>query len=404
MNERLYYADAYLRDFDAKVIDCQSRQDGPWLLLDQSAFYPASGGQPHDTGSLRAGSLVLEVLDVQADGEGRVWHKADKPLKPGTPVQGSIDWTRRFDHMQQHGGEHILAGSLYALYQGYVHGLHVSKDVSTIDVTLPGGRTRLSKEEITALESLANRRVQLDAPIRCWFPEPQELPGLPLRKEPTVEDHVRIVAAGDFEMVACGGTHPASTGQIGLIKVLDCAPSRGKMRLTFICGMRAIRHYQALFTAAVEASALFSSPLEALSQAARHVLDEQALLREQMSVLKVKLAEALLRDITAQPQLLPDGTVLFQAVLEDMDMEGLKAAANALIQKDGCVALLGAPKEGGFHLLFARHARVPADMSVLLRASGAKGGGRPDFAQGSALTADALGKAAGLLIDKQSLA
>lgn len=401
MSERLYYGDAYLRDFEARVVACQTRQDGPWLTLDRSAFYPTSGGQPFDTGTLTAAGQVCRVLDVQVDDEGNVWHRTDVPLEPGDPVQGSIDWPRRFDHMQQHGGEHILAGSLYALYQGYVHGLHVSADFSTIDVTLPGGRMRLSAEEITALETLANRRVQLDAPIRCWFPSHEELSCLPLRKEPTVEGNVRVVAAGDFEMVACGGTHPSSTGQIGLIKVLDSAPSRGKMRLTFVCGARAIRHYQALSRAAGEASALLSIPPESLSKAVKRLLDEQTALREQLTACRLKQSRAQAETLMAQAQTLPYGARLVRAVLSDTDMEGLKTVAGELIGQEGCIALLAAPKAEGFHLLFARHAGLAQDMAVLMRVSGAKGGGRPDFAQGSAQTAETLEKAAAMLIDKQ---
>lgn len=401
MSERLYYEDAYLRDFEAKVTDCQIRQDGPWLLLDRSAFYPTSGGQPHDTGRLKSGGQMLQVLDVQADAEGSVWHKVTAPLAPGDPIHGSIDWPRRFDHMQQHGGEHILAGSLYALYRGYVHGLHVSADVSTIDVTLPDGRMRLNDDEITALETLANQRLQLDAPIRCWFPEPEELSRLPLRKEPTVEGHVRIVAAGDFEMVACGGTHPSSTGQIGLIKVLDSAPSRGKMRLTFVCGARAFRHYQALCCAAGEASALLSIPAESLSKAVKRLLDEQTALHLQLNKLLHIQAQARARELTSNAQTLPNGIRLIKAILDDTDMEGLKTMASELIAESHCVCLLAAPKAEGFHLIFACHSSLTQDMAALLKASGAKGGGRPDFAQGSAFSAESLEKAAAILIDKQ---
>ncbi len=402
MSERLYYGDAYLRDFEAKVTECQSRQDGPWLALDRSAFYPTSGGQPYDTGILKTGGQVLRVLDVQADAQGTVWHRVDAPLAPGDTVQGSIDWPRRFDHMQQHGGEHILAGSLYALYQGYVHGLHVSAGCSTIDVTLPNGRMRLDREEITALETLANRRVQLDAPIRCWFPSPEELSGLPLRKEPTVEGNVRVVAAGDFEMVACGGTHPSSTGQIGLIKVLDSAPSRGKMRLTFVCGMRTLRHYQTIYRAAEEASALLSIPPESLSKAVKRLLDEQTALRLQLNKLLHIQMQARARELMVKARILPSEIRIIQAVLDDADMEGLKTVASELIAENQCVCLLASPKAEGFHLLFACHTGINRDMAALMKASGAKGGGRPDFAQGSAQSVETLEKAAAMLIDKQS--
>ena len=234
MTERLYYEDAYLTEFDALV--SETRPDG-WITLDRSAFYPTSGGQPYDTGTLNG----IAVTDVQVR-DGVVWHRIDAPFAAGDRVHGVIDWERRFDHMQQHAADHMLAGAAWQLYGGVTIGLHLGAEDSTIDMDLPGGRTHLTAAEIDELETLVNRRVQRDDPIRCWFPDPAELETLPLRKRPTVSEHVRVVAMGDYEMVACGGTHPATTGQIGPVRILSSAPARGKMRLRFVSGMRAVRH------------------------------------------------------------------------------------------------------------------------------------------------------------------
>ena len=236
MTERLYYDDATLTEFDATVLECVPDNGAYRVRLDRSAFYPTSGGQPFDTGALGGAA----VSDVFVGEEGDVWHVVEAPLSPGQAVRGVIDWPRRFDHMQQHAGDHMIASALWRLLGGVTIGLHISHDVSTIDVAMPEGVTRIPEADIRRVEDDVNARIQRDVPIRCWFPSEAELKTLPLRKPPTVSEHVRVVAIGEDEMVACGGTHPATAGQLGLVKILGVAPARGKMRVSFVAGMRAL--------------------------------------------------------------------------------------------------------------------------------------------------------------------
>ncbi len=398
MTDRLYFDDAYLTAFDARVLDIQQRADGPWLLLDRSAFYPTSGGQPYDTGTLSGPGGAVQVLDVQQNDAGEVWHRVDRPLPQGDAVHGQVDWARRLDHMQQHGGEHILAGSVWALFQGYTHGLHIGAEDATIDVTMPGGRTRLTDQEIAELEDLVNRRVQQDADIRAWFPDEQEMAALPLRKDPAVEGHVRVIAVGDFEYCACGGTHPRRSGEIGLVKVLSTAPARGKMRITFLCGMRALRHYRQVLHSAGQAGALLSAPPEGLAQAVERLKLDQSNLREQVRALRLQSAEHTADALLQSAVPLPGGGRLCRAHLPLMDIEGLKAVATRLIEQLDVIALLSAPVAEGQVLLFARGKGLPQDMSALLKQSGARGGGKPDWAQGSAQDEGALDRAQHALI------
>ena len=397
LTHRLYFDDAYLTAFDATVLDVQQRADGPWLRLDRSAFYPTSGGQPHAIGTLTGPTGTAQVLDVLADDAGMVWHRVDVPLPVGKAVHGQIDWARRHDHMQQHGGEHILAGCVWALHQGYTHGLHIGADNSTIDVTMPDGRTRLTEQEMAELEDLANRRVQQDAVIRAWFPDEQEMATLPLRKDPAVEGHVRVIAVGDFEYCACGGTHPHRSGEIGLIKVLSTAPARGKMRVTFLCGMRALRHYRQVLLSANQAGSLLSTPAEGLAQAVERLKVEQATIREQVQALRMQAAEHTADALLQAAQPLPDGGRLCRANLPLMDIEGMKAVASRLIAQEDVIALLSAPVADGQVMLFARGRAMPQDMAALLRQSGARGGGKPDWAQGSAKEDGVLESAAATL-------
>lgn len=380
--ERLYYDDAYLTEFDGEIVAVKS---GGWAALDRSAFYPTSGGQPFDTGTWTIGERILHVTDVEVE-DGIVWHRLDGPVSVGERVHGKLDWERRFDHMQQHAGDHMLAGAAWQLFGGVTIGLHLGKENSTIDMTLPDGRTHLTPDEIATLEDTVNRRVQQDDPICCWSPSPEELEILPARKKPTVKEHVRIVAMGDYEMVPCGGTHPSTTGQIGPIKIISCTPSRGNMRLCFVAGMRAVRlfrqSYQCAGDMAAAVSADFDSALDALKR-------ERETAMMQRKDMKDRLALAALDVLNAGKR----GNV-YAAHLPFADHDTLLKAASELTKEPEAIVLLSCPKGEGQMLVFARGRDAKPDMAQLLRSTGARGGGKPDMAQGSATEGDAVEKAA----------
>ena len=380
ITERLYYDNAYLTEFDGEVIEIRSNG---WAALNRSAFYPTSGGQPYDTGDWTIGERILHVTDVEVE-NGVVWHKLDGPVSVGEKAHGKIDWERRFDHMQQHAGDHMLAGAAWQLFGGVTIGLHLGRENSTIDMTLPDGRTHLTPDEITALEDTVNRRVQQDDPIRCWFPTAEELETLPARKKPTVKEHVRMVAMGDYEMVPCGGTHPSTTGQIGPIKIISCTPSRGNMRLCFAAGMRATRLFRKAFDAAGDMAALLSADLDTAPDALRRER-ESALI--QQKDLKERLALAALHILRSERQ----GN-LYAGHLPFADHDTLLKAASELTKEQDAIVLLSCPKADARMLVFARGNEVKLDMAALLRASGARGGGKPDMAQGSSTDQNILKK------------
>lgn len=387
---RLYYEDAYLTEFDAQVVAV--RDDG-WVALDRSAFYPTSGGQPHDTGSLETAQQQLQVTDVQVT-DGVVWHQMDGSLSMGEQVHGRIDWPRRWEHMQQHAADHMLAGAAWQLFGAVTIGLHTGKDISSIDMDFPDGRTHLTAEELDALETLVNRRVQQDDPIRCWFPDAEELSALPLRKKPTVTDHVRVVAMGDYEMVACGGTHPATTGQIGPIKILSTAPARGKLRLTFVAGMRAVRYFQRVARCAEQVSSALSATPDAALSALAH---ERETAQETRRAACAQLTQAMVETLRQQAVALPSGT-LYCGHIAYGEAETLLHAASLLTSDGGAIVLLSCPRKDARMLVFARSTDISCDMARLLRDCGARGGGKPDMAQGSAADAAALENARRILL------
>ena len=380
MTDRLYYDDAYLWEFDAVVTALrESRQQGLWeVALDRSAFYPTSGGQPFDTGILRAGSLTARVSDVDADKAGEVWHTVDQPLPAGTAVHGVIDGERRTDHMEQHGGEHMLAGAIWEKLGGTTIGLHLGREDATIDVSLPEGRTKMTPEEITLLEDTVNARIRQDAPIRCWFPSEEELAALPLRKKPTVTEHVRVVAMGDFEMVACGGTHPSSTGRIGLIKILSVIPAKGKARVSFVCGGRACRMFAAYMRSADKAGAALSCPVENLSRAANDLKTRLAEAERKANRYETKDLLEKMRAAETAGDL--KGITLCTLTLEEAGPRAAAEAVSEYIREKGKLLLLCC----GERLTFARSADVDIDMGVLMRRV-ARGGGRPDMASGAGM-------------------
>lgn len=372
---RLYYDNAYLTEFDAVVVAAQERR----IALNQSAFYPTSGGQPFDTGHFLWDGSEIKVTDVNVD-NGVVWHTLSSPIPVGETLHGIINWNRRFDHMQQHAGDHMIAGALWELFQGVTIGLHTGSDVSTIDVAMPESKMHLTDEEINRLETLVNQRIQQNHPIRCWFPEDKELHTLPLRKKPTVSEHVRVVAMGDFEMVACGGTHPNTTGQIGLVKILSTAPSRGVMRLTFVAGMRAFSLFQAAYQSVREMGSKLSADIETAPFALQKLMDTQT---QQQKESQARLTQAALSLIRSTEEIVQDAR-RYVCHLPFGDNAIMQQAAKALLQQENTLLFLSCPKDGGCLLLFARSADRAENMSELLRNTGARGGGKPDFAQGSA--------------------
>ena len=378
MTERLYYDDAYLWTFDAAVTAVKNgTRPGEWkVTLDRSAFYPTSGGQPFDTGTLAFGKVKARVTEVEADSDGEVWHTVDKEIPAGTAVHGEIDGERRTDHMEQHGGEHMLAGAIWEKLGGTTIGLHLGQTDSSIDVSMPEERTHLTEEEIILLEDTVNARIRLDAPIRCWFPEKEELKKLPLRKAPTVSEHVRIVAMGDFEMVACGGTHPSSTGRIGSIKIISAIPAKGKVRVSFVCGGRAAKLFQTYMHYADKAGAALSSPVDKLSRAASELKSRLADAEKRANRLESRELLNRMEESGNTEDL--KGITLCTLQIPETDGRAVNAAVSEYISGKGRALLLCA----GERLTFARSADVNIDMNALIKRVG-RGGGRPDMASGA---------------------
>ena len=404
MTERLYYDNALLFEFDAQVTACRMTPAGCQIALDRSAFYPTSGGQPFDTGvlQLRDGRGVC-VMDVNCDDAGEVWHTCEEEMAVGTQVHGLIDRERRLDHMEQHGGEHMLAGAVWRHFGGVTIGLHTGEEDATIDVMLPDGRTHLTAEEIRLLESDVNGHIRANAPVRCWFPDEEELKTLPLRKAPAVDAHVRVVQMGDFEYCACGGTHPPYTGMIGMVKILSVTPAKGKARVRFVCGKRAQQKMAEAYESAKEAGEMLSCGIHLVPGSIENLKKRIAELQKEKSELAEKLAHYLVADARKNAQTDALGRQIVTLLLPPGDRKTLMNCAQELIAESNTVALCAMPGEkGGVQVIFARSADAEGDMNALLRAAGCRGGGKQDFVQGSAEQVSVLERAKMLLLHPEA--
>ncbi len=403
MTDRLYLADPYLARFDADVLG--ERRLGPRaaVVLSRTAFYPEGGGQPADRGTLGA----ARVVDVQ-EVEGEILHALEGEPPTGR-VTGLVDWPRRFDHMQQHHGQHLLSAAFEAVLRARTVSFHLGEDTCTID--LDASADRLGRETLLEVERVANGHVFGDLPVEARVLDPEELSALSLRKEPTKGSRVVVVreratgatSAGGppeggrvVDASPCGGTHPRRTGEVGAIAVLRAQRWGAGARVEFACGGRVVGLLRRASEGLGEvAGALRCAPHEAPAAAAR-VAAEALARRKDLDRLALALAQGEADRLAAEAQVIAREL----AVPGGEAAPYLRGVAQALAARDR-VALLGARAEGRAYLCFARPKGAGApDMGKLLREAvgvlGGKGGGAPDLAQGGGPAAEKLPEALAL--------
>ena len=378
MTERLYYGDPHLAEFDAEVLQIvQGPGQRPAAVLDRTAFYPTSGGQPFDTGFLGA-ARVLDVVDAE---DGSILHVIEGELAIG-PVHGRIDWARRFDHMQQHTGQHVLSAAFDRLFGARTVSFHLGSDSATIDLSRD-----LVPPDIDAAADEANRVVWEDRPVSVRFVHAEDAAQLPLRKETAREGMLRLVEVQDFDLSACGGTHVTRTGAIGMIAIAGWERFRGGLRVEFVCGGRALSAHRALRDSVAASIRLLSVLPSELPAGIERLQNEGKELRRQLKDLQGRLAAHEADALAAQAEIV-GGIRLVLAALEAWDAAGLKTIAAAIAARSGHAAvLISTPAPSA--VVVARAADVPVNAAHLLKQLldrfGGKGGGRPELAQGGGL-------------------
>jgi alanyl-tRNA synthetase len=390
--DRLYYHESFLVEFDAQVVSCSPSGGRFRVVLDRTAFYPTSGGQPFDTGRL-GDAAVLEVAEAEG---GEIVHTTDRALPPGA-VHGAIDWPRRFDHMQQHTGQHLLSAIFVSLFGYATVSFHLGREISAIDLAAPQGG--IPPAQLASAEQRVNEIIFEDRPVTVRFGMREELAMAGVRKEVQREGLLRAIEIEGIELQPCGGTHVARTGQIGMMLLRKCEKQKGNWRVEFVCGGRALaaaredrrlllESARALGGAAGDLPALVARAAEERRQSDRHRKELQS-----------RLAAYEAQSIWEEAPAGNDGVRVVRRVLEGAEADYLRLLATRIVELGRGVALLGA-RPGG-HLVFAQTAGLAGDMNAVLRAAlsgaGGKGGGTRDFAQGSCPDPATPGRLEGIL-------
>lgn len=368
MNE-LFYRDEYAREFDAEVISCQKGKKGYEVVLSDTAFYPEGGGQPADRGTLGQ----VNVLDVKRR-NGEILHITDAPLEPGMTVHGVLDWERRFDHMQQHSGEHILSGLVHAQV-GYDNvGFHMNDEVVTVDFNGP-----ITWEEAMELEDKVNAYIWTDAESRELYPSEEELKAMDYRSKIELKGKVRLVEYPGADLCACCGTHVAHTGEIGLMKILSVSRHKDGVRMEMLFGGRAMKDYDRKHLLNTEFSCRLSAKPYETGEALQRVLDE-------MNAMKFRMQAMNERYYAMRATSIPVGEPVIFFNEPGMSMVEIRKFCDYLISKGKVkTAMIISPKdkESVNYVMGSADLNMRDVGKLLNEELHGRGGGRPEMVQGS---------------------
>ena len=364
--KRLYFENPYQVEFEAQVIRKIIHEQKPALILDQTCFYPESGGQPCDKGQIDG----INVLKVVEDKE-EVLHLVEKDVS-SKKIKGKIDWERRFDHMQQHSGQHILSQSFYEFFEAETLSFHLGIDSSTVEMDL---RT-ISEEEIEKVEERANDIIFQNREVKSYFIPEEKIKSLPFRKPPQKEGLIRVVEVSDFDYSACGGTHVRRAGEIGLIKILKGERIRNNVRLEFACGKRAVEDYSWKSKALYQLSGRFSAHERDVLTSVEKLLSDLKSQKRINRKLQEKMTGYLAQEFIGEAK----GNIIKQ-IFTDKKAEEVKYLALNIINKGDFVVLFGIKGEERGHLVLACSQSLNIDMREIVPAVSSlikgKGGGSP---------------------------
>jgi len=380
--KRLFFDDAYLTEFDARVVERREIEGRPAIVLDRTAFYPEAGGQSCDQGTIDG----IAVLQVVEDGE-RIIHVLERAIDTDT-VHGRIDGPRRFDRMQQHSGQHILSQAFYEVVKGATMSFHIGDEVSTLEIGLP----KISDADLDKVEARANAVVFEDREIKTYFVPEDRIGTVPLRKPPKKKGPIRVVEVSGFDYSACGGTHCRRAGEIGLIKVTKADRIRNNLRFEFVCGGRALRDYQEKNRTVRQAAAFFSVADSDVTASIEKSLAEIKALKKKARKIEERIASYEAHEIIHGAQ----GKVI-QAVFEDKSPEEARFLAIQVIRNAERIVLFGAYGETQSHLILAAAEGLGLDVRTLIPAVSAvvqvRGGGSPSLVELVTTEKDKLGPA-----------
>lgn len=385
---RLYYTDSHTHSFRARIVERAEHNGQPALVLDGTYFYPTGGGQPNDTGSI-GGVAVLDVVTRPAD--KAVLHVMAGPVS-ADQVDCALDWARRFDHMQQHTGQHILTQALVQASEAHTVGFHLSPDTVTIDLD----KAAITPHELAIAEDAANAVVWENRTVTARLVRPDEAEGVRMRRLPEqlATDGLRVIDIEGYDQTACGGTHVARTGEIGLIKIMRAEKRGDKTRIEFRCGGRALADYRQKNAVINGLTADLTVGIDELRDAVGRLQDGLRDAQRNLKAASARLLELDAADLLTSAPRGGNGNSIIAQVMVGRDAADVRQLAGLLTRGDGVIALLASPGVDRANLVFARSANLPHDMNALLKRAlaelpGGKGGGQPNLAQGGAPADDA---------------
>ncbi|WP_176548981.1 alanyl-tRNA editing protein [Bacillus toyonensis] len=377
MEQKLYYIDAYTKDFTTKIIKQDyDKEDNLYVVLNETAFYPTGGGQPYDTGTLN-GTLVTNVEEVN----GEIRHFIAEQLETAE-VEGKINWERRFDHMQQHAAQHILSAAFWDHFNIPTIGFHLGKETVTIDLETEN----LPAETIEKAVQIANNIVFENHPIRIQWMNLEEAKTLPLRKEPTLTENIRVVIIENFDYNGCGGTHPRRTGEVGLIQVLNWERNKGGIRLTFIAGWRTLKLMGQQQQIMKDVSKQLNSSETDIPAKVAQLLISQKENEKAIQTMNGKLLFAEANELLQQPAEIHAGFLISKVFTNRSMQEVAKLSAIIIEQQEHAITYFVIENDDKLQCILACGKTVTLDMNALLKdalpAIEGKGGGNKKSARG----------------------
>ena len=367
MTEKLFYQDSHRSTFTAIVQEVRPSGNGYEIILDRTAFFPEGGGQSSDTGSL-GGVSVSDVQEI----DGKIIHYTDGPFVEGTEVEGCIDWTERFSKMQQHTGEHIVSGLIHKIYGYHNVGFHLGTDSVTLDFN-----GVVPKEKLHEIEQLANEAVAKNLPVQVLYPTDEELSKISYRSKIEIEGQVRIVVIDGYDVCACCAPHVKQTGEIGLIKLVGMQNYKGGVRISMLCGFRALEDYYQKEKNNREIAVMLSAKEYETAVEVERLQEELAMKKAKIAELEQKFLEQKVETLDVSGEIV--------CLFEETDPVMTRELVNLLLKKGAKMAAVfsGNEREGYRYVLGSRSLDVRKNGKLLNEAFHGRGGGKPEMVQGT---------------------
>lgn len=384
MTIKLFYKNTYIKEFNANIVQIVEKDNQFHVELNQTAFYPEGGGQPSDVGYIDD----IEVSHVYEE-QDKVYHVIHKLPSKLENIKCKIDWEKRFDHMQQHLGQHILSAAFEKLHDAKTIGFHLSENSVTIDIDKV-----LSNEDIRKVEYFTNQIVFNDLLVQILYPNEKELASMPLRKLPTATDNIRIVKLDDFDYSPCCGTHPNRTGEVGLIKIRRFEKYKSGLRIDFVCGDRALRDYLIKNDIINSISSNLSVKFDEILSNIERINKELQDTKKENKNLRGEIINFESIDLLNNAEIV-NNIKIIKKIYHHMDVGEVKQLSSSLVNHDRCIAILGINTNNQARLLFSRSKDLDTiNMKEILNSCipliDGKGGGSPFSAQGGGKNSDNL--------------